>query len=73
MKRKVFPSHKCTKRQLYFIEVDNIDEGEEKKYNEVEESIIAELEIKELHISIHALTRVHSFLTMKVVGSMETR
>lgn len=58
------PGHVCKKKQLFMIEV----EGEE------EDSLLVQEDLgEEPHISIHALTGIHSFSTMKVVGSVGNR
>lgn len=61
---KFVPGHKCKKNQLFNIEVEGECELEAVQDQE---------ELEAPHISIHALTGVHSFSTMKVVGSVGSR
>ncbi|KAD2394077.1 hypothetical protein E3N88_41054 [Mikania micrantha] len=62
---KFVPGHKCSRRQVFLIEVDDADEGEETEVPTEEE--------EEHLISIHALTGLPSYSTMRVKGSMGTR
>lgn len=61
------PGHKCPKTQLYVIEV------EDEEPVEIEDETLYEEEPKEPLISIHALTGLPSFSTMRVKGAMGTR
>lgn len=65
---KFTPGHKCKNRQLFVIEL--CDEEEDVT---VDPPVIEEVFTEEPHISIHALTGIHSYSTMQIKGSMGTR
>ncbi|XP_076915407.1 uncharacterized protein LOC143574750 [Bidens hawaiensis] len=63
---KFSAGHKCPNRQLFVIELAD-DDSDEAFVQEVVE------EVEEPRISIHALTGITSYSTMKIIGSMGTR
>nr|GEZ78347.1 hypothetical protein [Tanacetum cinerariifolium] len=63
---KFVPGHKCPRNQVYVIEMEDDDDEET-------EEIGAETEEKEHQISIHALTGLPSYSTMRVQGSVVNR
>ncbi|KAD4180242.1 hypothetical protein E3N88_28833 [Mikania micrantha] len=67
---KFTPGHKCKNRQLFVIEL--VDEEEVESQVEVVEDVFVN-ESQEPHISIHAITGVPSYSTMKIMGSVGTR
>ncbi|KAJ0851953.1 putative nucleotidyltransferase, Ribonuclease H [Helianthus annuus] len=63
---KFTPSHNCRNKQLFNLELT--DDPEEEEINEEEECIE-----DTPHISLHAITGIPSFSTMKITGSRGTR
>ncbi|KAH0748653.1 hypothetical protein KY290_027885 [Solanum tuberosum] len=71
---KYMPGHNCRKgKQLYLYEVDEEEEEEpqEEEYREVHEANIEEGDgtLEGAQVSVHALSRVHDYRTMRVRGS----
>ncbi|KAJ0481983.1 putative retrotransposon gag domain, aspartic peptidase domain superfamily [Helianthus annuus] len=60
------PSHNCRNKQLFNLELSDDTEEEELV---IEEEVVEE----NPHISLHAITGIPSFSTMKITGSMGTR
>ncbi|XP_035833037.1 uncharacterized protein LOC118481842 [Helianthus annuus] len=67
---KFTPGHKCPNKQIFVLEVIGIDEDSDKL--EVVEHIahIKPHDWPDPHISIHALTGMQAFSTMKVLGTI---
>nr|GFC10809.1 hypothetical protein [Tanacetum cinerariifolium] len=63
---KFVSGHKCPKNQVYVIEMEDDDDDET-------EEIGAKTEEKEHQISIHALTGLPSYSTMRIQGSVGNR
>ncbi|KAH7848172.1 hypothetical protein Vadar_034607 [Vaccinium darrowii] len=56
--------HVCKKRQLFMIDVDD----EEEEFMEAQQEMTQEDTTEEFHISMHALSGVQSFKTMRIKG-----
>ncbi|KAD7480254.1 hypothetical protein E3N88_03390 [Mikania micrantha] len=64
---KYSPTHNCKFKHLYILEIHGNDEDEEENNNELQEMEM------DAQISIHALSGVSSFSTMRVIGTIGTR
>ncbi|MFS7996550.1 putative nucleotidyltransferase, Ribonuclease H [Helianthus anomalus] len=63
---KFTPGHKCPNKQIYVLEVCGQDEEEDN------DPVAVEQEWIDPQISIHALTGIPSFSTMKIMGTIGT-
>ncbi|KAF7154741.1 hypothetical protein RHSIM_Rhsim01G0051500 [Rhododendron simsii] len=61
---KYFRGHVCTKKQLYMIEV----EDDEDEFVEAQQEMLPDDNPEEFHISVHALSGIQSYKTMRVKG-----
>lgn len=70
---KYTPGHKCTgNKQLYLFEVG--DDGDELVHTDPNEECYTEsVQDQEPQISLHAITGIPSFSTMKIVGAIGTK
>ncbi|XP_022040582.1 uncharacterized protein LOC110943134 [Helianthus annuus] len=68
---KFTSTHKCPRKQLYVLEIDD-QESDEGTELQNEETLI-DTTVDDPLISIHALTGVPSFSTMQVVGNIGTK
>ncbi|GKE50017.1 putative nucleotidyltransferase, ribonuclease H [Tanacetum coccineum] len=62
---KFVPGHKCPRNQLFIIEVEDEDEAYEENKEDEEDKLP--------QISIHALTGLPSYSTMRIKGAMGNR
>ncbi|KAD4177974.1 hypothetical protein E3N88_26565 [Mikania micrantha] len=65
--KKYSPTHNCKFKHLYILEIHGNDDDEEENDNELQEMEM------DAQISIHALSGVSSFSTMRVIGTIGTR